>query len=199
MARVLNGETLQPHELEILVERPDGVRRNVLAHPWPVKNEHGEIVQAINCLYDITRRKEAEAALQRLNLDWKVSVQDRTKELNKAILALREEISERKQAEKALLETGKRLQELSRRLVEAQEDERRALARELHDRVGQTLSALNLNLTIMDGQLSEDAKQSFGSRMEDSLHLVAEASALVRNVMADLRPAKWMITVWKQL
>jgi PAS domain S-box-containing protein len=190
MARVLNGETLQPHELEILVERPDGVRKNVLAHPWPLKNEKGEIVQAINCLYDITKRKETEAALQRWNLELEESVQDRTKELNHAISTLREEVSERKQAEKKLLESGKRLQALSKRLVEAQEDERRVLARELHDRIGQTLSALNMNLTIMDAQLSEDAKQRFGSRMDDSLQLVADTISLVRNVMADLRPSE---------
>ena len=117
-------------------------------------------------------------------------VQDRTEELNNLVLALREEISEREQAEKALRKTGKRLQELSLRLVEAQDKERRALARELHDRLGQTLSALNLDLTTMNNQLSEDSKQRLGSRLADSLHLVAEASSLVRNVMADLRPAE---------
>src|SRR5687767_163233 len=60
MARMLGGETLEPHELEILVERPDGLRRNVLAHPLALKNERGEIIGAINCLYDITERKQAE-------------------------------------------------------------------------------------------------------------------------------------------
>jgi PAS domain S-box-containing protein len=119
-----------------------------------------------------------------------VIVQDRTEELNSLVLTLREEISEREQAEKALRKTGKRLQELSLRLVEAQDKERRALARELHDRLGQTLSALNLDLTTMNNQLSEDSKQRLGSRLADSLHLVAEASSLVRNVMADLRPAE---------
>ena len=60
MARMLGGESLEPHELEILVERPDGLRRNVLAHPLALKNERGEIIGAINCLYDITERKQAE-------------------------------------------------------------------------------------------------------------------------------------------
>ena len=60
MARMLGGETLEPHELEILVERPDGLRKNVLAHPLALKNERGEIIGAINCLYDITDRKQAE-------------------------------------------------------------------------------------------------------------------------------------------
>jgi PAS domain S-box-containing protein len=190
MARVLNGETLQPHELELLVERPDGLRRNVIANPRPVKNEDGEIVAAINCFYDITGLKQSEEALQQLNLLLEGRVQTRTTQLQASNKSLREEVAERKHAEKELLETSKRLQELSRRLVEAQEEERRSLARELHDRVGQTLSAMNMNLSMMNDQLSEDARQNFGSRMEDTLHLVAEASTLVRNVMADLRPGE---------
>jgi PAS domain S-box-containing protein len=190
MARMLQGETLQPHELEILVERPDGVYRNVLAHPWPLKNERGEIIQAINCLYDITDRKQIEEALQLLTLQLESRVQDRTKDLNTAIVALHKEVAERRLAERSLLESGQRLHELSRRLVEAQEDERRALARELHDRAGQTLSALNINLTTIHSQLAGESRDQFGGRIEDSLQLVAEAIALVRNVMADLRPAE---------
>jgi signal transduction histidine kinase len=87
------------------------------------------------------------------------------------------------------LESQQRLQALSQRLVEVQEEERRAIARELHDRVGQTLAALNINLIIMQGQLPQEAKEQVGPRMDDSLHLVSEAIALVRNVMTDLRPA----------
>jgi PAS domain S-box-containing protein len=100
-----------------------------------------------------------------------------------------QDITERKRVEQELNESRERLQVLSRRLVEVQEDERRAIARELHDRVGQTLAALNINLIIMNGQLLEDSKERIGSRLEDSLHLVAETIALVRNVMTDLRPA----------
>ena len=60
MARVLDGETFEPHELEVLVERPDGVRKSVRTHPLALKNERGEIIGAINCFYDITERKQAE-------------------------------------------------------------------------------------------------------------------------------------------
>ena len=62
MAKVLRGEPLAPGDEEILVERPDGARRNVIAHPLPLKNERGAITGAINCLYDITDRKQAEEA-----------------------------------------------------------------------------------------------------------------------------------------
>jgi PAS domain S-box-containing protein len=445
MARILGGETLPPHELEILVERPDGGRRNVIAHPLPLKNERGEIMGAINCLYDITERKQAEEklresenlvrstldsltssvaiidrngvildvndawiqfakangynrphfgigenyldvvrqavasgeqsaqlivdgietvldetepkyeveypchspdeqrwfilnvsplaiaqggavvshtsitarkqaeeALQQSNLQLESRVQKRTATIQAINQSLREEIAERKRAEGQLLyqarlianvndaivatdenlaigywnqaaeqiygwkaeevmgrrvsdvlqsefvdgntragalqkvndagelrtavtqsrkdgtrifveartstlrnEEGKtvgyisinrdvtertqmdealrrsreRLQVLSQRLVEVQEEERRAIARELHDRVGQTLAALNINLIIMNDQLLEDSKQRIGSRLDDSMQLVAEAIALVRDVMTDLRPA----------
>jgi PAS domain S-box-containing protein len=175
MARMLNGETLQPDELEILVERPDGVRRNVLAHPLPLKNEHGEIVAAINCLYDITERKQAEQALQQLNLELESRVEKRTAQLQAA--------------NQALDESHKRLQALSQRLVEVQEEERRAIARELHDRVGQSLAALNLNLTIINNQLSSLVNDQVNARLSDSLDLVADLISLVRDVMSNLRPA----------
>jgi PAS domain S-box-containing protein len=60
MANVLRGEPIEVTDAEILVERPDGVRRNVIAHPQPLKNERGEIIGAVNCLYDITERRQAE-------------------------------------------------------------------------------------------------------------------------------------------
>jgi PAS domain S-box-containing protein len=68
MARALRGETLDPDELEILIEQPSGARRNVISSPNPLRNETGKIIGAINCLYDITARKRAETELgQRKN------------------------------------------------------------------------------------------------------------------------------------
>jgi PAS domain S-box-containing protein len=68
MARVLRGEEIKPEESEIIVERPDGLRKRVIAHPQPLKNECGEIVGAVNCLYDVTERKQAEIAVDRYRL-----------------------------------------------------------------------------------------------------------------------------------
>jgi len=175
MARMLRGETLETQELEIVVERPDGVRRIVIAHPLPIRNARGEIVEAINCLYDITERKQAEDALQSLNLQLETRVVMRTAELQEANTALQE--------------SRGRLQILSQRLVEVQEEERRAIARELHDRVGQSLSALNINLIIMRDQLLPDSLERVGPRLGDSMHLVGETITLVRDVMSNLRPA----------
>ena len=99
------------------------------------------------------------------------------------------DITESKRAERALQESRERLQILSQRLVEVQEEERRAIARELHDRVGQTLAALNINLIIISGQLGGLVDEKISTRLNDSMKLVAETIALVRDVMSNLRPA----------
>jgi PAS domain S-box-containing protein len=66
MARALRGEELDPNELEIIVERPDGTRSSVVAAPRLFRDENGKVVGGINCLYDITEHKRAEAAARRL-------------------------------------------------------------------------------------------------------------------------------------
>ena len=49
---------------EIVVERPDGIRINVLPHPKPIYNEQEEMIGAINMLIDITAKKEAEEIIR---------------------------------------------------------------------------------------------------------------------------------------
>jgi PAS domain S-box-containing protein len=96
------------------------------------------------------------------------------------------DVTEQKGAEAALRTAATNLQALTRRLVEAEEAERRRIARELHDRVGQNLSALNINLDIVQGRLEDPALKR---RLEDSLRLVDGTLQSIENVMADLRPA----------
>jgi PAS domain S-box-containing protein len=62
MARVLQGEEVTSSECEIIVEQTDGARKHVIVGPRVLRNDRGEIVGAINCLYDISDRKQAEEA-----------------------------------------------------------------------------------------------------------------------------------------
>lgn len=98
------------------------------------------------------------------------------------------DVTEGRASEQALREGAASLQALSRRLVEAEEAERRRIAGELHDRVGQNLSALNINLDIVLGALGEDAPMDLRVRLRDSLALVDGTLQSIENVMAELRP-----------
>jgi PAS domain S-box-containing protein len=80
------------------------------------------------------------------------------------------------------------LRTLATRLAEAEEAERQRLARELHDQVGQNLTALGINLNIVQAQVPEGTPDLVRSRLEDSLSLVEQTTVRIRGVMADLRP-----------
>ncbi|HYL87311.1 MAG TPA: PAS domain-containing sensor histidine kinase [Burkholderiales bacterium] len=93
-----------------------------------------------------------------------------------------------REANERIRESEARLQSLTRRLVQVEEAERRRIAGELHDRVGQTLSALNINLDIALGRLDESAPQELRMRLRDSLGLVDGTLQTIEDVMAELRP-----------
>jgi two-component system sensor histidine kinase UhpB len=86
------------------------------------------------------------------------------------------DVTERKHAAEELERRTQQLEALSRRLIEAQEAERRAVARELHDDFGQVLTALKLNLQRRERDDSE------------SIALVDGAIARMRELAQDLRP-----------
>jgi signal transduction histidine kinase/CheY-like chemotaxis protein len=90
----------------------------------------------------------------------------------------------RAQAEHALREQHEQLQILSRRLVEVQEAERRTVARDLHDEVGQVLTGLSLALELVARQPPEHAP----ARLEHAQRLVNELIVRVRDMSMQLRP-----------
>ncbi|HYL25382.1 MAG TPA: PAS domain S-box protein, partial [Burkholderiales bacterium] len=102
------------------------------------------------------------------------------------IVALVEDITQRREAQRALEDSARELQALSRRLVELQESERRHLSRELHDRLGETLTALSVNLSMLKDGVQRDERAR--ARVEDSAALVKSTAAAIENIVAELRP-----------
>lgn len=99
-----------------------------------------------------------------------------------------EDITPRKEAEAALRRQHEELRLMAGRLTEAEETERRRLARELHDQVGQNLTAIGINVNVIRAQLPAGTDSAVDARLEDLLTLVQETTARIRSVMADLRP-----------
>jgi len=107
------------------------------------------------------------------------------------------DMTERKEAEdeKALLlaavsQQRTELHALTAQLAAVQEAERRELARELHDQVGQNLSALGFNLHFIRKQISYSSPPGtvIWTHLNDSLTLVEQTGERIRDVLAELRP-----------
>jgi signal transduction histidine kinase len=126
---------------------------------------------------EIEERKRIEEALRQAHADLEQRVKERTAALSAVNTQLTKEISARTQAEDAL-------RTLSRQVLEAQENERRRLARELHDEIGQALTALKFNLHAAQRQ-----PETLSARVEDSLEIVNRTLQQVRNLSLDLRPS----------
>jgi PAS domain S-box-containing protein len=93
------------------------------------------------------------------------------------------DISGLKHAEQALRAHAGQLRDLSHRLFEVEENERRRLSRELHDRIGANLTALSLNLRLVRGEWEKSS-----TRLDDSEKLLDSTAQLVRDVLTDMRP-----------
>src|SRR6266702_2998128 len=88
-------------------------------------------------------------------------------------------------AQQALREAHRRLQALSARLLQVEETERRRVARELHDGVGQLLTAVKLRLAGLNPSLAD-----YAPRRSECVAAIDEALEQVRRMSRDLRPSQ---------
>jgi len=102
------------------------------------------------------------------------------------MLGMVTDITERKQAERQLKEYTGRLEHLSRQLLVAQETERRHIARELHDEIGQLLTVVKLDLQTV---LRQTDTQNLNTAVGEGMESIDRVIARVRDLSLDLRPS----------
>lgn len=150
----------------------------------PLRNEQGSFGVLGLCTSEPFSAGEAEIGLlQRLadNLAFGIGV------LRARADRLRAEW-QRSCMQRELADSLARQQSLSRRLVEVRELEQQKLSAELHDRIGQELTALSINLNIIDDLAPATLGGRLSARLSDSRRLLDSTIAAVRDVIAELRP-----------
>lgn len=96
------------------------------------------------------------------------------------------EIEDRKQAERALYRSFAQLRALTARLQSVREEERARMAREIHDELGQSLTAIKIELSALVKELSPEQQGPF--RKESVMKLIDETIHTVRRISTELRP-----------
>jgi len=106
-----------------------------------------------------------------------------------AISGIVSDMTKRRKAEQALRESGKELRILSNQLLSAEEKERKRIARELHDGIGQALSAIKFSVENSLRQLPNEAAHSELKSLEAVIPLTQKTIEEVRRIVMDLRPS----------
>jgi len=137
--------------------------------------------ELINAQRDLVQRnvrlERAEEALRKAQADLERQVQERTRELENTLSAFREEVSVHRKTEE-------KLRELSLSVLRIQDEERRHVARDLHDTVGQTLTALKITLSALEDEVA---------RSPQTTDFLAELNGLADQALREIRTTSYLL------
>jgi signal transduction histidine kinase len=159
--------------LEHRVRRPDGSLGWTYSRAIPILDANGEIVEWFGAASDVTDRKQAEENYRQLAQTLELEVRARTREL------------EERNAD--VLRQSEQVRALSWRLLRTQDEERRHIARELHDSAGQTLTVLGISLAQIIQKAGRSAPE-VAAEMEQIQDIVQQLHREIRTTSYLLHP-----------
>lgn len=165
--------------------RKDGSRfwANVVVSA--LRDSTGALRGFVKVTRDMTQRREKELTLTQANelLEW--HVQQRTAVLAQMNQQLRAEIRERERAEEELKISRDQLRALAARLQAVREEERKSMAREIHDELGQACTAIKMDLALIGSRARQTRLKS---KVSSALRVVDEMIVTLRRISSELRP-----------
>jgi PAS domain S-box-containing protein len=156
--------TRNPFQLEHRIRRADGTLGWTYSRAVPLLDGNGEILEWFGAASDVTARKEAEDNFRKLAQKLDSEVRARTRELE---------------------EQSHRVRKLSWRLLRSQDEERRHIARELHDSVGQTLTVLDIDLELF--------MQQAGYKSSEVASKIDEIKKTVQQLHREIRTTSYLL------
>ena len=182
-------QTGEGFKMSLRVRRgSDSAYRWHLMRALPVRDAAGAILLWVGAGTDIDEQKQLETLLQESRAELENAVELRTRDLVSVNNALLNEIAERKQSEKALHASQEKLRKLSTHLQSARESERAAVAREIHDELGATLTAVKMDLHWYAKTLA-NGKPLSNEKLTETGVLVDSAIQTVKRIATELRPS----------
>ena len=150
----------------------------------------GYLTELVFSLNNLLRRADVDRLNQRLACDLAELNRSLEAQVAARTLELSNQVAVRQKAERAAADHAARLQTLSKRLFKIQEDERRAIARELHDQVGQMLTGLKMQLETLNRQAAAAGTPATAlqEQLAESLNLATDLMGHVRGLTQQFRP-----------
>jgi PAS domain S-box-containing protein len=177
LERLKRGQRVEHFETVRVAK--NGTRLDLSLTISPVRDGRGRVIGASKVARDIGEKKQAERLLQ--------ESQDQLRTLAEGLEVLvRIRTRELEERNAAILQQSEQLRELSKRLLRTQDEERRRIARELHDSAGQIVTALGMNLSCMKPFVEQDPQ--LGKPLEECKDLVAQLSKEIRTMSYLLHP-----------
>jgi len=171
---------------EISGRRPDGGDYQATLSLRALAGPDGGVAGVVAVLSDISRRKQAESALQDLHRNLETRVLQRTAEL---------------------MHANGQLRQLSAHMAAVKEEERKRIAREIHDELGQNLLALKLDIVQLNERMG-GRRNRFARRVAAALENIDATLRSVRGIMNELRPSvldlglaaalEWLVNDFRQ-
>lgn len=148
-----------------------------------------KLIENLADIYALTIHKfRTEARLRRARDELERRVDERTAKLKETNLMLSKKITDHKTAEEALQRSEEQLRRLGRKLLTSQEEERRLIAIELHDGIGQIVSAIKFKVeTVVEELKGKESAQAFQS-LGPVVSMIQDAVEEVRRISKNLRP-----------
>lgn len=137
---------------------------------------------------DNLEKTTTHAALKSEKDELERKVQERTAKLAVTIQALKNEIEDHRQTEVALRQSQQQLHELSRNILDAQENERKLVAQEIHDSIGGSLAAIKFALEEKLEKMTQNSSPE-GISLEKIISMVDGTIKESRRISARLRPS----------